>query len=77
MNADTNNDLASGVAGNAIDVYMGHVFGDKHLGFASALPVELRTDGIQDFGRFHALAWYALYGAGTIHPEYGVVIETA
>jgi len=77
VNADGNNDLATGVAGNAVDVYMGHIFGDMHLAYASALPVEMRSDGIQDFGRKHSLAWYSLYGAGSLHPEFGVVLETA
>lgn len=77
VGANGNNDLVAGEAGNAIDIYMGHIFGDMFLAFASALPVELRSDGITDFSRSHALAWYSLYGGGTIHPEYGVVIETA
>lgn len=58
-------------------VYQAVIFGEDTYGYAVALPVELRDDGVTDFGREHGLAWYAIWGCGVLHPERGVVIETA
>ena len=57
-------------------VYQAVIFGDEYYGFAEALPVELRDNGVEDFGRKRALAWYGIWGAGLLNPERGVVIET-
>jgi hypothetical protein len=43
---------------------------------AISLPVELRDGGILDFGREHALAWYAIYGLGLITDQSVVLAET-
>ena len=59
------------------DVYQAVIFGDQYYGLAWSLPVELRTNGVQDFGRVRQLAWYAIWGTGLLHDDYGVVIETA
>lgn len=64
------------VAVGGLDVYQAVAFGDGCLGFASALPVEMRENGIQDFGRQHAIAWYAILGADTLFDNYGVSIYT-
>lgn len=69
--------LKKGVNGNQVDVYQAVLFGENYYALAIALPVELRDNGVQDFGREHALAWYAIWGTGKLHDEYGVVIETA
>lgn len=58
-------------------VYQAVIFGDNYYAVAFGLPVELRDNGIIDFGREHGLAWYAIWGTGILHDEYGVVIETA
>lgn len=62
---------------NAVDVYKACIFGDRYYGIAWSLPVELRDNGIQDYGRTRSLAWYAIYGTGILNNDYGVVIETA
>jgi N4-gp56 family major capsid protein len=62
---------------NGLDVYQAVIFGEDTYGYAIALPVELRDNGVVDFGREHGLAWYAIWGCGVLHPERGVVIETA
>lgn len=77
VNADTNNDLKSGVAGNQTDVYMASIFGDSYLALAWALPTELRDDGVTNFGRFHKIAYYGIWGAGLLLGEHGLRIETA
>lgn len=58
------------------DLFQAVLFGPDYYGFAVALPPELRDNGVQDFGREHGLAWYAIWGAGIMHDEYGVVIYT-
>jgi N4-gp56 family major capsid protein len=59
------------------DVYQAVIFGDAYYGVAFSLPVELRDNGVEDFGRKRSLAWYAIFGVGKLHDQYGVVIETA
>lgn len=58
-------------------VYQSVMFGEYSFGHAIALPVELRDNGVQDFGREHALAWYAIWGSGLLEVKNIVVIETA
>lgn len=71
------NELKNGVGSNAVDVYQAVIFGDNYYAVAFGLPVELRDNGVIDFGREHGLAWYSIWGTGLLHEEYGVVIETA
>lgn len=59
------------------DVYQAVLFGDAYYGVAFSLPVELRDNGVEDYGRKRGLAWYSIFGCGKLHDEYGVVIETA
>jgi N4-gp56 family major capsid protein len=66
-----------GTTPNATNVYQSVIFGDNYFAVAFALPVELRDNGVIDFQREHGLAWYAIWGTGLLHNEYGVVIETA
>ena len=57
----------SGGTGNgSADRYDAIFIGDNAFGHAISLPVELRDGGILDFGREHALAWYAIWGLGLI-----------
>lgn len=71
------NDLKNGVSSNQTNVYQAVIFGDNYYAIAFGLPVELRDNGVIDFGREHGLAWYSIWGTGLLHDEYGVVIETA
>ena len=64
-------ELKKGTADNKTDI------GDQYYGIAWSLPVELRDNGVEDFGRKRSLAWYAIWGTGLLHNDYGVVIETA
>jgi N4-gp56 family major capsid protein len=50
--------------------------GDNAFGHAISLPVELRDGGILDFGREHALAWYAIWGLGLITDQAVLVAQT-
>ena len=62
---------------NQVNVYQALIFGDAYYGMAVSLPVELRDNGVEDFGRKRSLAWYSIFGVGLLHEQYGVVIETA
>jgi N4-gp56 family major capsid protein len=59
------------------DVYQATMIGDNAFGHAIALPVELRDGGVLDFGREHALAWFAIWGLGVITDQAIVSIFTA
>lgn len=61
----------------ATNVFQSVIFGDQYYGIAWSLPVEIRDNGVEDFGRKRSLAWYAIWGTGLLHNDYGVVIETA
>lgn len=61
----------------AVDVYKSILFGAEAFAKAVALPVEMRDNGIVDFGREHALAWYSIQGFGTLRDYTTVVLETA
>ena len=71
------NELKKNVGSNQANVYQAVIFGDNYYAVAFGLPVELRDNGVIDFGREHGLAWYSIWGTGLLHDEYGVVIETA
>lgn len=60
-----------------VNKYKAVLFGDAYYGVAFSLPVELRDNGVEDFGRKRSLAWYSIFGVGKLHDEYGVVIVTA
>ena len=61
----------------AVDVYESIMIGDNAFGHAISLPVELRDGGVLDFGREHALAWYAIWGLGVITDQAIVKVYTA
>lgn len=69
--------LASTYGSNKTAIYQAVAFGEYSYGHAVALPTELRDNGVQDFGREHALAWYGIWGEGLLETKNMVVIETA
>jgi N4-gp56 family major capsid protein len=40
--------------------------GENAYGWAISQEVELRDDGVRDYGRKHGLAWYGIWGVGII-----------
>lgn len=70
-------DLALGAGGNQVPIYKAVFFGEYALGHAVALPVELRDNNNQDFGREHGLAWYAIWGESVLETRNIVVVEHA
>ena len=68
---------ASATSGTpAADAYESIMIGDNAFGHAISLPVELRDGGVLDFGREHALAWYAIWGLGVITDQAIVKVYT-
>lgn len=74
--ADTGNDTVV-AANTATDVYQSIIVGDWAIGLADGLPVELRDDGVTDYGRTQKLAYYAIFGAGLIESGHVVILESA
>lgn len=68
------NNYVSGSSGPLL--YNAIFIGDNAFGHAISLPVELRDGGILDFGREHALAWYAIWGLGLITDQAVLVAQT-
>jgi N4-gp56 family major capsid protein len=68
--------ISNGNATTPADVYQSVMFGENAYAFAIALPVEMRDGGIEDFGRVHKLAWYAIFGTGILQDANIVRIET-
>lgn len=60
----------------SVTYYDGIMIGDNAFGHAVSLPVELRDGGVLDFGREHALAWYAIWGFGAITPQAVTLLTT-
>jgi N4-gp56 family major capsid protein len=67
---------ASATVGAGATVYESIMIGDNAFGHAISLPVELRDGGVLDFGREHALAWYAIWGLGVITDQAIVKVFT-
>lgn len=65
-----------GTAGSGDDVYQAVFFGEYSMGHAVGLPVELRDNGVTDFGREHGLAWYSIFGQAKLEDNNIVVAET-
>jgi len=60
----------------AANVYESMVFADSAYGVADALPVEMRDNGVRDYGRKHGLAWYSIMGSGLLEDDFIVRFET-
>lgn len=65
------------IISGAPDVYQAVMFGLDAYGWAVALPVEMRDDGVQNFGRRHSIAWYNIMGAGKLHNSRICLLESA
>lgn len=44
-------------------------FGDNAFAWAQGSEVEMRDNGVEDYGRMHGIAWYALWGFGLIEEK--------
>lgn len=64
-------------AATPVDCYSAIMIGDQAFGKAVALPVEMRDNGVVDFGRERDLAWYTICGYGVLNEDNIVKIVTA
>lgn len=55
--------------GVSVPTWEAVVFGENSYGWAEALPVEMRDNGVEDYGRMHGVAWYAIWGFGIIEEK--------
>jgi len=62
---------------STVTVYKAIMLGLAGYGWAVGLPVEMRDNGVQDFGRVHSLAWYSIMGAGKLNNGRMCVLESA
>lgn len=69
--------ILKGAGAENVDVYQAVMFGENAYGLATALPVEMRDGGIEDFGRIHKLAWYAIFGTAILEDANILRLETA
>jgi len=72
---DTTDD--EGTYNATVDTYKAILVGDHCIGHATALPPEMRDNGIEDFSREHSLAWYGIDGLGLIETGHVYVLESA
>jgi len=69
--------IDANAAATPVNVYSALMLGDGAFGKAVALPVEMRDNGVVDFGRERDLAWYSIFGYGVIDEDAIVGIKTA
>jgi len=76
---DDRGDTTSNAAtySSATNVYLSTIFGDNAWGQGIGLSIELRDDGVEDFGRNHSLAWYAIWGFARIENGHIYRLESA
>jgi N4-gp56 family major capsid protein len=60
-----------------VTIHSGVMLGEGAFGKAVVLPVEMRDNGVEDFGRKHSLMWYSIMGYGILNEDNFVVIQTA
>jgi len=62
--------VAAGWTGVTLDdTKVALIFGENAVAWGIALDVELRDDGIINFGRKHSLAWYAIWGSKILETD--------
>jgi len=60
----------AGTGASGADLYTAIFFAEDAYAYAVGLPVELRDDGVQNFGRFHKLAWYLIIGFARLNETF-------
>jgi N4-gp56 family major capsid protein len=59
-----------GTGATGIDLYRATTLADQSYAIADAMMVEVRDNGVEDFGRLHALAWLAIWGVGILEDDF-------
>ena len=63
--------------GISIPTWEAVIFGENAFAWAEALPVEMRDNGVEDYGRMHGVAWYAIWGFDIVEEQNIFSILTA
>jgi N4-gp56 family major capsid protein len=58
-----------GAGASGINLYKAVLMGDNSYAWAVGLPVEMRDNGVEDFGRKHSLGWYSIMGSKIINGD--------
>lgn len=58
------------------DVHTAIMVGENAYGWAKGQEVSMRDNGIEDFGRKHSLAWYAIMGADLVETNNVIKLQT-
>jgi N4-gp56 family major capsid protein len=58
--------IITGAAAGGAPIYQACMFGFNAYGLAIGLPVELRDNGVIDYQRERELAWYGIWGVGSV-----------
>jgi N4-gp56 family major capsid protein len=74
---DSDTQIVAGTYSTNADVYQSLIIGDHCVGLAISQEVQLRDNGIMDFGRHHAMGYYGIWGCGLINPKHVFTLETA
>lgn len=69
--------VGAGSPANQTVIHQAMACGEYSYGLATSLLPELRDNGIKDFGREHALMWYAIDGQAIMANENILIVETA
>ncbi len=75
-NVDSGTNTAIAANSNTA-VYRSIALGDFAVGLAESLPVEMRDNGVENYGRYHSIAYYGIWGAGLLETGHSVILETA
>ena len=59
-----------GTGDDGQNLYKATIIADQAYCVADALPVEMRDDGVKDFGRKHHLGWYGIWGQKVLYDDY-------
>jgi N4-gp56 family major capsid protein len=70
-------DVTANSQGTPVDVHTAVMLGANAFGKAVALPVEMRDNGVEDFGRQRSLGWYSILGEGILNEDFFVQIKSA
>jgi len=60
----------------AANVYESILLSDSAAGKATSLPVEMRDNGVMDYGRRHGLAWYSIMGTAILEDDFVIRMES-
>lgn len=65
-----------GLGQGGIDLYSAVMFGDRAVGYAETVPLEMVSDGAKDHGRFYSIGYYTVCGAGIVN-DFIIEMRTA